>query len=69
MGVVQVVGALALAIGVFWEPLAIAAAIGFALMMVGAIIAHVRAGDPAAKVAPAAFFGLASIATAVLFII
>lgn len=69
LGVVQIVGALALAIGVFWEPLAVAAAIGFALMMIGAIIAHVRAGDPAAKVAPTAFFGLASIATAVLFIV
>lgn len=69
LGVVQVAGAVALAIGVFWEPLASAAAIGFALMVIGAVIAHVRAVDPAAKVAPAAFFGLASIATAVLFII
>lgn len=68
VGLVQIVGAVALAIGLFWAPLAVAAAGGFALMMVGAVVVHVRAGDPVAKVFPAVFFCLASVATAVLFL-
>jgi uncharacterized membrane protein YphA (DoxX/SURF4 family) len=69
LGLVQIVGAVALAIGVFWEPLALAAAAGFSLMMIGAVVTHLRAGDPAAKVFPATLFGLASIATVVLFLV
>ncbi len=66
LGLVQIVGAVALAIGVFWEPLAIAAAAGFSLMMLGAVVTHLRAGDPAVKLIPAVIFGLASIATVAL---
>lgn len=68
VGVAQLVGAVALAAGLLWAPLAVAAAAGFALMMVGAVVAHIRAGDPAAKVFPAVLFGLAAVATAVLFL-
>lgn len=34
--------------GLFWRPLAIAAAIGLLLLMVGAVIFHRRVGDPIA---------------------
>lgn len=35
-----------LIVGLFWRPLAIAAATGLLLLMVGALIAHRRVGDP-----------------------
>jgi uncharacterized membrane protein YphA (DoxX/SURF4 family) len=69
LGLVQIVGAVALALGLLWEPLAIAAAAGFSLMMIGAVVTHLRAGDPAAKVSPAMIFGMASIATVVLHLV
>jgi hypothetical protein len=38
-------------------------------MMIGAVVTHLRAGDPAAKVSPAMIFGMASIATVVLHLV
>jgi len=45
IGLAEVAAAVGLAIGLFWQPLGIAAAVGFAITMVGAIGFHVRAGD------------------------
>lgn len=40
-------GAVGLLVGIAWAPLGIAAAAGVALYFVGALIAHLRAKDPA----------------------
>ncbi|WP_212818663.1 DoxX family protein [Polymorphospora rubra] len=68
LGALQILGAAALGLGLVWKPIGIAAAIGFSLMMAGAVVTHLRAGDPAPRVLPAAVFGLASIAVAVLYL-
>jgi hypothetical protein len=58
-----VVGALA---GLAWAPIGVAAAIGLALLILGAIVFHVRASDSVADTAPAVIgLGLA-VATAIL---
>ncbi|MDT0344495.1 DoxX family protein [Streptomyces litchfieldiae] len=52
IGVAEVAAAGGLVVGLFWQPLGIAAAVGFALMMAGAVAFHARAGDyadPAAR--------------------
>ncbi len=53
IGWCQLAGAIGLLGGLFWRPLGIAAAIGFLLMMVGAVIAHVRVRDSALASLPA----------------
>jgi hypothetical protein len=53
-------------VGLVWAPIGIAAAIGLALLSVGAIAFHLRASD-SAKDTAAAVIGLAlAVATAVL---
>jgi hypothetical protein len=52
--------------GLWWAPIGVAAAIGVALLMSGAVVAHVRVHDPAPASAPAAVCGLLAVATAVL---
>ncbi|MGI5193224.1 DoxX family protein [Streptomyces sp. CA-288835] len=70
IGLAEVAAAVGLIVGLFWQPLGIAAAIGFALTMVGAVGFHARAGDyadPATRgnaMAPFALIAL-SVATAV----
>ena len=68
LGALQILGAAALGLGLLWKPIGIVAAIGFALMMAGAVTTHLRAGDPASKVLPAVVFGLAAVATVVLYL-
>jgi uncharacterized membrane protein YphA (DoxX/SURF4 family) len=53
IGVAEVAAAVALLVGLVWAPLGIAAAAGLVLLMPGAVIAHVRAGDGPAAWAPA----------------
>ncbi|MEV7287077.1 DoxX family protein [Streptomyces sp. NPDC093252] len=70
VGAAEVAAAGGLVAGLFWQPLGIAAAAGFALVMLGAIGFHARAGDyadPALRgnaLAPVALAVLA-VATAV----
>jgi hypothetical protein len=50
IGLAEVAAAGGLIIGVFWQPLGIAAAIGFTITMIGAVAFHAKAGgyaDPA----------------------
>jgi uncharacterized membrane protein len=43
--------------GLFWRPLAIAAAVGLLLLLIGAVIAHRRVNDPAKEmILPVAIF-------------
>ncbi|GGL01108.1 DoxX family protein [Streptomyces flaveus] len=45
VGLAEVAAAVGLIVGLFWQPLGIAAAIGFAITMVGAVGFHAKAGD------------------------
>lgn len=45
IGLAEVAATVGLVIGLFWQPLGIAAAVGFAITMVGAIFFHAKAGD------------------------
>ena len=52
IGLLELAAVVGLVVGVFvWAPLAIAAAVGLAALLVGAVLAHKRAGDNLAKVA------------------
>jgi hypothetical protein len=68
----RMIGALELAavagvvVGLWWPPIGVAAAIGSALLLLGAIAFHARASDSAADTAPAVIgLGLA-VGTAIL---
>jgi DoxX-like protein len=66
IGLLELVGAAGVLAGLAWAPIGIAAAVGLALLMLGAISFHVRASDSAADTAPAVIgLGLA-VATAIL---
>lgn len=59
-GVLEVLGALGLIVGIFWHPLAAAAALGLAGVMVGAAGSHLTHGDGVSKAsAPVVLFALA----------
>ncbi|MEV8563327.1 DoxX family protein [Streptomyces sp. NPDC051917] len=45
IGLAEVAAAGGLTVGLFWQPLGIAAAIGFALTMIGAVGFHAQCGD------------------------
>jgi putative oxidoreductase len=46
-GVLEVLGALGLVVGIFWHPLAVASAIGLAIVMAGATIVNLLRRQPA----------------------
>jgi uncharacterized membrane protein YphA (DoxX/SURF4 family) len=61
VGVVELVGAAGLVVGVFAIPeLAVAAAVGLALLTVCAVVVHVRAGDARPGAAAAVVMGVLS---------
>jgi DoxX-like protein len=45
IGLAEVSAAAGLIVGLFWQPLGIAAAVGFAVLLIGAIGFHAKAGD------------------------
>jgi hypothetical protein len=66
IGTCELAGVAGALVGLIWAPIGIAAAIGLALLSVGAIAFHLRASD-GAKDTAAAVMGLAlAVATAVL---
>jgi hypothetical protein len=67
LGALQVASTIGLIAGIWLPPLAIAASIGLVLYFAGAIIAHIRAGDPAMQGA-IAFLVLAIATMATLFL-
>jgi hypothetical protein len=66
IGVLELAGVAGVLVGLAWSPIGIAAAIGLALLSVGAIAFHVRASDKAADTAPAVIGVALAVATAVL---
>ncbi|MEV7891734.1 DoxX family protein [Streptomyces sp. NPDC002817] len=74
IGLAEVAAFVGLAVGLFWQPLGIAAAIGFGITMIGAVGFHTKAGDyadPATRgnaMAPV-ILALLSAATAVTLVL
>lgn len=69
IGVLEFLGGAGLAIGAlvadFWW-VGVAAAVGLVLLTAGALVTHLRAGDPAAKAAGAPLFGVLSAVAGIL---
>lgn len=66
LGLLQILGALGLLVGI-WVPLiGQAAAVALALYFAGAIIAHLRAKTPASTYGPPVFLFVLAVATSVL---
>jgi hypothetical protein len=66
IGSLELAGVAGVLVGLAWPPIGIAAAFGLALLLLGAIIFHVRASDSVGETAPAVIgLGLA-VATAIL---
>ena len=66
IGLLELAGVVGVLAGLAWAPIGVAAAVGLALLLLGAIIFHVRTADSAADMAPAVIgLGLA-VATAIL---
>lgn len=68
IGVLEILGALGVALGLFVPVLGAAASVGLVLLMVGGVMAHVRVGDALAAAVPAAVFGIAAAAYLTLMI-
>jgi hypothetical protein len=74
IGLAEAAAAVGLVVGLFWQPLGIAAAVGFGITMIGAVAFHTKAGDyadPAARgnaMAPIVL-ALVSAATAVTLVL
>jgi hypothetical protein len=66
IGLLELAGVAGVLVGLVWPPIGVAAAIGLALLVLGAIVFHVRASDSVADMAPAVIgLGLA-VTTAIL---
>lgn len=53
IGALEILGGLGVAIGIWWQPLGIAAAIGLVLLMIGAVGYHVKEKDKVGETAGA----------------
>lgn len=69
VGALEVAAAGGLVIGLFWPPLGIAAAIGLVALLIGAAVAHRRAGDGPKETVPAVWLALVSAATVVVTVL
>ena len=66
IGVCELAGVAGVLVGLVWAPIGIAAAIGLALLTIGAIAYHVRKSDTIADLAPAVIGVALALTTAVL---
>jgi hypothetical protein len=66
IGACELAGVAGVLVGLMWPPIGIAAAIGLALLSVGAVAFHVRASDSAKDTAPAVIGIALAIVVAVL---
>jgi uncharacterized membrane protein YphA (DoxX/SURF4 family) len=66
IGLLELAGVIGVLVGLWWPPLGIAAAVGLALVSVGAIVSHVRASDRPSDAVPAAVGLILAVATVVL---
>lgn len=68
IGVLECAGGVGLLTGSLWKPLPVAAAVGLVLLLAGAVTYHVRAKDPAAKVAGPIMVGLLVVTVGLLHV-
>jgi amino acid transporter len=66
IGVCELAGVAGVLVGLMWAPIGIAAAVGLALLTIGAIAYHVRKSDTVADLAPAVIGVALALTTAVL---
>ena len=66
IGALELAGVAGVLVGLAWPPIGIAAAIGLALLSIGALAFHIRASDRVADTAPAVIAIALAAATAVL---
>ncbi|SER36764.1 DoxX-like family protein [Lentzea xinjiangensis] len=66
IGVVEAAAAAGLLIGLAWAALGVVAAAGVVLLMCGAVVFHLRAGDAAGRWAPAAVLAVLAVVTLLL---
>jgi hypothetical protein len=66
VGALELCGGAGLVAGLWFYPLAVAAATGLVALMAGAVVCHLRAEDPVAKAVPAVVVGLLAVVAGVL---
>ena len=66
IGWLELLGALGLIVGLFYPPIGVAAAIGLTVLMVGAVISHLRVKDALAKSATPLVLGILAVVTILL---
>ena len=66
IGVLELAGVVGVLVGLRWPLLGIAAAVGLALLSVGAVVSHVRASDSVVETAPAVIGIALAVSTAVM---
>lgn len=66
IGAAQLLGAAGVLVGLWFGPLGVAAALGLTVMMVGAVVYHVRAGDSAQEMSGAVIVLLLTLSTLAL---
>jgi len=66
IGLLELAGVAGVLVGLVWPPIGVAAAVGLALLVLGAIVFHVRASDSVADTAPAVIGLGMAVATAIL---
>lgn len=69
LGALELTGAVGLLTGLALPVIGLAAAIGFLLLLTGAVVAHVRAGDNVKAMIPALVVGVATLICLVLLAI
>lgn len=68
IGLAELAAAVGLIIGLWLPALAVAAAAGLTVLLIGALVAHLRHGDPPKAAAPAVLFGILAVLALVLTI-
>ncbi|MGH3554832.1 MAG: DoxX family protein [Mycobacterium sp.] len=66
IGLLELAGVAGVLVGLAWPPIGVVAAIGLALLVLGAIVFHIRASDSAADTVPAVIGCGLAVATAIL---
>lgn len=69
IGVAELAAAAGLVAGLAWVPVAVAACAGLAALLVGAVMALRRVGDPTVRMLPAVGLGVVSVVAAVLLVL
>lgn len=66
IGGLEILAVIGLLVGLAVWPLGVAAGAGLVLLMIGAVISHIRAGDKIAQFGPAAVLGLVALAEVIV---